>query len=43
MTAGASAPVLLDAQGITKRFGGVHALADVDFQKIGRASCRERV
>ena len=32
MTAGASAPVLLDAQGITKRFGGVHALADVDFQ-----------
>ncbi|HEY3461045.1 MAG TPA: ABC transporter ATP-binding protein [Casimicrobiaceae bacterium] len=32
MTAGDGAPMLLDAQGITKRFGGVHALADVAFQ-----------
>jgi branched-chain amino acid transport system ATP-binding protein len=32
MTAGDGAPLLLDAQGITKRFGGVHALADVAFQ-----------
>src|SRR5512142_2177582 len=29
---GATSAVLLDAQGITKRFGGVHALADVDFR-----------
>jgi branched-chain amino acid transport system ATP-binding protein len=32
MTADHGAPLLLDAQGITKRFGGVHALADVAFQ-----------
>jgi branched-chain amino acid transport system ATP-binding protein len=32
MTAVDGAPLLLDAQGITKRFGGVHALADVAFQ-----------
>ena len=32
MTAADGRPLLLDAQGITKRFGGVHALADVAFQ-----------
>jgi branched-chain amino acid transport system ATP-binding protein len=32
MTADHGAPLLLDAQGITKRFGGEHALADVAFQ-----------
>ena len=35
--------VLLKAENVSIVFGGLKAVSDFDFYKIGRASCRERV